>query len=77
MDPKHATVIHDGWLQENVDVHTTLAGAPWRFTPAELQSLAVLAVPCRGDSALGLQKCWADPATLMCMHKNGSMFHCP
>ena len=48
----HATLIHDGCLQEHLDVQTTLAGAPWRFTPTELRSLAALAVPC----AIGIHK---------------------
>ena len=47
----HATLIHDGCLQEHLDVQTTLAGAPWRFTPTELRSLAA----CRVESV------WSSP----------------
>ena len=65
------------YMQENLDVHTALGGKPWRFTSQELVSLKKLAIDCRGDNALGLQKCWADPSTMMCQFANGSMFHCP
>eukprot|EP01046_Picozoa_sp_COSAG06_P047281 COSAG06_NODE_6849_length_2747_cov_1.628021_2_plen_90_part_00 len=30
-----------------------------------------------GDQALGLQKCWADPADLICQRADGYKFHCP
>lgn len=43
----------------------------------ETVALANVRVPCRGDPALGLQKCWADPAVIMCADKTGRMFHCP
>ena len=47
------------------------------LSDADVVSLAKLALPCRGAAADGLQKCWADPAVIMCSDENGRMFHCP
>jgi hypothetical protein len=52
-------------------------GKPWRFTAEELATLSKISTPCRGDQALGLAKCWADPASMMCQRADGYKFHCP
>ena len=56
---------------ENLDIFD------FHLTEAEVVALANVRVPCRGDPASGLQKCWADPATIMCADTSGRMFHCP
>ena len=48
------------------------------LTPNELVQLGAVHLNCRGEPALGLNKCWADPADLMCGDTaSGTMFHCP
>jgi diketogulonate reductase-like aldo/keto reductase len=56
---------------ENLDVFD------FALTPAETAALGKLTFPCRGNAADGLQKCWADPSSMMCQYANGSTFHCP
>ena len=33
---------------ENLNVHKTADGKPWRFTPEELTTLSKISTPCRG-----------------------------
>lgn len=66
--PSASTAVY---MLENLNVHD------FGLTVEETVALSKLAIPCRGDNSLGLQKCWADPAVMICMHANGSQFHCP
>jgi len=59
------------YQQENLNLHD------FSLTVDEVAGLSRLTPTCRGEWFMGLQKCWADPSTLMCMFKNGSRFHCP
>ena len=49
----------------------------FQLSASEMRQLSTIVAPCRGSAADGLQKCWADPATVMCMDSYGKMFHCP
>ena len=59
------------YQQQNLDVFD------FELSPAEVRNLSKVVAPCRGEAALGLTKCWADPSTMMCMDANGRTFHCP
>jgi hypothetical protein len=36
------------YMIENLNVHKTADGKPWRFTPEELTTLSKISTPCRG-----------------------------
>jgi diketogulonate reductase-like aldo/keto reductase len=59
------------YQKEDLDLHG------FKLTADEVQALDRVVAPCRGDPALGLQKCWADPGDNMCMNSTGHTFHCP
>ena len=60
------------YQEENFDVFD------FKLQPTDVALLGSLGIPCRGPPKDGLQKCWADPAVIMCGDaKTGRMFHCP
>ena len=54
-----------------------LAALDFRLSADEVAALGAVVAGCRGKAADGLAKCWADPSTMICRHRNGSTFHCP
>ena len=45
----------------------------FRLTSSDMRRLSSLRIPCLGAPADGLQKCWADPAIVMCTDARGRM----
>lgn len=49
----------------------------FQLNATDVERLGNLVIPCRGNPGDGLQKCWADPAVVMCGDGHGRVFHCP
>lgn len=62
---------HANYQAENLDVFD------FHLDADDLARLGRLSLLCRGPAKDGLQKCWGDPATMMCGDSDGRMFHCP
>jgi diketogulonate reductase-like aldo/keto reductase len=63
---------HAEYQAENLDVFG------FHLDADDIARLGRLSILCRGPAKDGLQKCWGDPATMMCGGgANGHMFHCP